>query len=156
MGRSNQGGSILSFVIIGGILMTLLVGGAYAVQQRSTQAERGDTVAVQPENTPVAEENEAAPKEDESQEAPAEKEAPKAEQKEAKEEAPKAEQKVTPETKPTPSPEKQPAPAATPAPAAPRTATELPETGPVEAFSSIVGLGLLSAVSIAYVRSRRL
>ena len=134
MGRSNQGGSILSFVIIGGILMTLLVGGAYAVQQRSTQAERGDTVAVQPENTPVAEENEAAPKEDESQEAPAEKEASKPEQKEAKEEAPTA----------------------TPAPAAPRTATELPETGPVEAFSSIVGLGLLSAVSIAYVRSRRL
>lgn len=36
MARSNQGGSILSFLIIGSILAVLLIGGVYFVQQRKS------------------------------------------------------------------------------------------------------------------------
>lgn len=40
-------------------------------------------------------------------------------------------------------------------PATPPTASNLPETGPAETLSTVVGLGLLSYGAAAYLRSRR-
>jgi LPXTG-motif cell wall-anchored protein len=128
MASSNQGGSILSFLLIGGILTAVLVGGAYFVQQRvAGSAPDKAPVAVQPaspspdqtakKTTPAAEDKKVAVE-------------PKKE--EPKKEAPKA------------------APQATTPPAA-----ELPKTGPVETISSILGAGLLSGMLVAYMRSRR-
>lgn len=37
MGRTNQGGSVLSFVVVGVILAGLLVGGIYFVNQQTSQ-----------------------------------------------------------------------------------------------------------------------
>lgn len=126
MASSNQGGSILSFLVIGGVLTALLVGGAYWVQQRSTRSETTQApIAVQPaDQTTKQEEKKPAPVAEDK------KVAVETKKEEAKKEAPK------------------------PAPAAPSTA-ELPRTGPAEMISSIVGAGLLSGVSVAYMRSRR-
>jgi LPXTG-motif cell wall-anchored protein len=123
MASSNQGGSILSFLIIGGVLAALFVGGTYLVQQRAARSETVQTPVAQPANqsedkTPAAEDKKAATKTE-----------------------PKAEVKQT---------APQPAPQST----APAT-TELPKTGPAQMLGSIIGLGLLSGTTIAYVRSRR-
>lgn len=58
MGRTNQGGSILSYVIIGGVLALLLVGGVYFMRQQaaSPQPAEGPTpVADQPAKEPTPE-----------------------------------------------------------------------------------------------------
>lgn len=55
MARSNQGGSILSFLIIGGILAVLLIGGAYFVQQRTSHpAPTPAPTTTQPSTQPSA------------------------------------------------------------------------------------------------------
>jgi uncharacterized surface anchored protein len=41
MVRTNQGGSVLSFVAIGVLIVALFIGGAYVVRQRVTQPEPG-------------------------------------------------------------------------------------------------------------------
>jgi cytoskeletal protein RodZ len=35
MGRTNQGGSILSYIIVGGVLALLLIGGVYFIRQQA-------------------------------------------------------------------------------------------------------------------------
>jgi LPXTG-motif cell wall-anchored protein len=119
MTRSNQGGSILGFLIIGGVLTVLLLGGAYYVQQRATPA-------------PATADNKPADKKDTAK---------------------TDEEKKGTATPATEAP-KQEASQATPQPAAPSTG-ELPKTGPAETLSSLLGLGLLSGMFVAYVRSRR-
>lgn len=48
MVRTNQGGSILTFVIIGGVLALLLIGGAYFVRHNLTPTEpEGDSTSQQ-------------------------------------------------------------------------------------------------------------
>lgn len=128
MASSNQGGSILSFLVVGGALAALLVGGTYLVQQRATQsATNQPPVVVQPTNQPAGEgDKKVTP--------PAEDKKVAVEPK--KEEAQKEAPKTVPQT-------------ATP------PATELPRTGPVEMISSIIGAGLLSGMLVAYMRSRR-
>lgn len=148
MASVNQGGSILSFLLIGGVLTVLLVGGAYAVQQRATQPG-ASPVATQPNDTsdkapaPAAQDKKVAvePNKDaQKQEATKQEEAKKAEQQKAtaKQEAEK----------------KEAAKPLTPGQVATPPATQLPQTGPTENISAILGLGLLSGVSVAYMRSR--
>lgn len=51
MVRTNQGGSVLSFIIIGVVLVGLLVGGAYVVQQQATpETPPATPTPQQPEN----------------------------------------------------------------------------------------------------------
>lgn len=124
MARSNQGGSILSFLIIGGILAVLLIGGAYFVQQRTSHpaAPAPAPTTTQPSTQPSAQSNDKDKKvaEEPKKDTPAQ-------------EAPKKE---------------------SPTPATP-PAAELPKTGATETISSVLGVGLLSGVIVAYVRSRR-
>lgn len=128
MASSNQGGSILSFLIIGGVLIALLIGGAYFVQQRSAQpaTDKAPTAT-----QPVAQPNDAADKKD----------TPATDDKKVAVEPNKEE------------PKKE-APTATPQPVTPPTA-QLPQTGPAETLGSLLGIGLLSGMIVAYGRSRR-
>jgi LPXTG-motif cell wall-anchored protein len=133
MASSNQGGSILSFLVVGGVLAALLIGGAYFVQQRSARSATTQTpVAVQPasQSKDQADEKAAPAADDKKVAVETKKEEPKKE--EPKKEAPKA----APQTTTPP-------------------AKELPKTGPAETISSIIGAGLLSGMLVAYARSRR-
>ena len=134
MASSNQGGSILSFLIIGGVLVALLIGGAYFVQQRSTASDsEKDPVVTQP----AAQSTDATDK----------KQAPASQDKKVAVEPKKDEAK----TEATP---KEEVPKPTAQPVAP-PATQLPKTGPAETIGSLLGVGLLSGMIVAYARSRR-
>jgi LPXTG-motif cell wall-anchored protein len=133
MASSNQGGSILSFLIIGGVLVALLIAGAYFVQQRST-APHSDKVPVVTQ--PATQSKDTTDK----------KQAPATEDKKVAVEPKKDEAKT--EAAP-----KADAPKATPKPATP-PAAQLPKTGLAETVSSLLGLGLLSGMIVAYARSR--
>ena len=43
--RANQGGSIVTFVVVGFILASVLIGGVYLLTQRSEQARREEAIA---------------------------------------------------------------------------------------------------------------
>lgn len=122
MARTNQGGSILGFVLIGGVLALLLVGGAYLVRK----------------NTALPADTGAAP-----ETAQTEKKPEKTEEK--PQSAPKKEDKQTNNNA-------QKEPEAIPG----AGADELPKTGPAQTVLTIVMLGILVAVSVSYVQSRRL
>lgn len=128
MASSNQGGSILSFLVIGGVLAALFVGGTYLVQQRATRSSTNQApVTVQPANQPADEvDKKTTPAADDKKVAVDTK----------NEEAKKDEPKATPQVTTPPS-------------------TELPKTGSAEVLSSIIGTGLLSGAIVAYMRSRR-
>lgn len=129
MVRTNQGGSVLSFVVVGIILVGLVIGGVYGVRQLLSQPQPSEQtpVATQPEKTQQPQES--APKPEEKTEAPVE---------------------TKPET--APQPQSTPAPIGTPAPAV----NELPRTGPAENVAMLIGLVFLTIASVSYVRSRRL
>jgi cytoskeletal protein RodZ len=128
MVRTNQGGSILSFVIIGVVLAGLLLGGAYIVN-RQTQVPRdtssSPTISTGP-SSPSA--NKKVSSDDGAEKTPPKTTAPK---------------QVT-----------TPAPDAT-HPSSSSSAAELPHTGPAEIITSALGLGSLSYALVAYIRSRR-
>jgi LPXTG-motif cell wall-anchored protein len=130
MVRTNQGGSVLSFIIIGAVMVLLLAGGAYIVRQ---QSHRGTLTPAptQISKTPAPSGNKPATS---TPQKPADKK---------------------PQSAPTP----QPSPALTPqpVPSSPSTpaTSQLPHTGPAETMSSLLAVGLLTGVSVAYLRSRR-
>ncbi len=131
MASVNQGGSILSFVLIGGVLAVLLVGGVYAVQQRSSD---GATPAPA---TPVVQSDKTATSAKDADKVAVEQNKDK--------DTTKSNEAAKPEaTKPT-----------TAAPIAPPQTAELPKTGPAENFIAVIGLGLLTAMSISYIQSRK-
>jgi LPXTG-motif cell wall-anchored protein len=64
MVRTNQGGSVLSFVIIGAIMAAILVGGVYIVHQQTRQpaGETPQEVVEEPPATPPVESEKEAEK----------------------------------------------------------------------------------------------
>lgn len=82
MVRTNQGGSVLSFVIIGVIMAAILVGGVYVVRQQTLQpaTETPQEVIEEPPATTPTEE--------------AEKEAEKPQKEKAAQQTPQAEEEV--------------------------------------------------------------
>ena len=128
MVRANQGGSVLSFLIIGGVLVALLIGGVYFVRNRAN-----DTVARAT--------TDQQKKSDSSHETTTTKSDDK-----------KADNKTT-ETKPDTAKQEAPAPKPSTPPTVSRPA-ELPQTGPAEAFIAMLGASLLAGAATAYYRSR--
>lgn len=64
MARTNQGGSVLGFVLIGGVLALLLVGGAYLVRKNSALPSDTGTspeTALQPEEKQEERKTQPAP-----------------------------------------------------------------------------------------------
>lgn len=128
MVRANQGGSVLSFLIIGGVLVALLIGGVYFVRSQANESVAQATTDQQKKSDMP---EEAAPTKTDNKDK-------------------KAEDKKTTETKPDTS--KKEAPAPTPSPAA--RPAELPQTGPAETVAAMLGVSLLVGTATAYYRSR--
>ena len=129
MRGTNQGGSLAGFIIIGVLLTLVLVGGLYGLNRYNAQR---------------ADDQIAADQEKQKQE----------DKKEAEKPAPAATERTPVGTKSDipPSTDK---PAASPAPAqVPATGTELPQTGPADAFFGLIVLGLVTFASVHYARSR--
>jgi LPXTG-motif cell wall-anchored protein len=125
MGKVNQGGSALSFVIIGIILVLLLVGGTYFVRQRLlVQADNGRQTTDTPQTKP-------------------------SDKTDTPEESKKEEPTKTPETSQPVQPDSTAQDTAAP------PAANLPQTGPAETLSVILGAAFLTAALAAYMRSRR-
>jgi predicted lipid-binding transport protein (Tim44 family) len=126
MGKANEGGSVLSFVIIGAILVLLLIGGTYFVRQKlfvsaNNKGQAPDTSQPQPSSQPDT----------------------------SKKPAKKDEPAKTPDTSsPT-----QPSNSGQDTAGAP--STTLPQTGPVQTLSVALGIAFLTATFTAYLRSRR-
>ena len=126
MNRANEGGSVLSFVVIGAVLAFLLVGGVYFVRQQMTaQAETKPSTTNEPQTSPSEQKTDNSKTEDTN------KPAPNDEQK-----APTGQA----------TPNEMPQDTASPV---------LPQTGPAQSLTAIVAVALLSATFTAYLRSRR-
>jgi hypothetical protein len=128
MVRTDQGGSILSFVIVGAVLASLLVSGAFIVNRQAYQphdvasspAPVTNTSSKTTKNTPPTSGAEQAPPVT----------------------SPPEKTKVAPTNKPV-------QPASSPA-------AQLPHTGPVQTFAGSIGLGCLTYIITAYIQSRQL
>jgi LPXTG-motif cell wall-anchored protein len=124
--RTNEGGSVASFIVIGVILAAIVVGGIYVVQKRGENSPAvSPTATSSPSASPsVASSSDPSP--------PA----------------------VSPGTQATPTPSKSPStqPSKTPLPS---TGVPLPTTGPSDNILSVIAFAVLLGVSIAYLRSYR-
>jgi LPXTG-motif cell wall-anchored protein len=127
MGQAKQGGSILGYVIVGGVLTLLLLGGVYALRTYWSGAPAGDSgeVADNPKAAPVPAPEGNADKD----------------------------KQHTDTDKPQPAQQATP-PASIPKTATPPT--ELPQTGPVDTLLSAAVLGILIMSLGVYLQSRRL
>ncbi len=134
MVRTNQGGSVLSFIIIGTVMTLLLLGGIYIVRQ---QVGIGASVPAptQPQ-APTSGDDSPNPSDEETASEQPDKEPPVA-------------TPVVPreEEKPTATP-----PAATEV--VPQENAQLPQTGNAETFGFLLGAVLLTLASVSYVQSR--
>jgi LPXTG-motif cell wall-anchored protein len=126
MVRANQGGSVLSFLIIGGVLVALLIGGVYFVRNQANGSVAQATTDQQKKSDMP---EQAAPAKTDDKDK-------------------KAEDKKATETKPDTSKKEAPAPSPAPRPA------ELPQTGPAETVAAMMGVSLLVGAATAYYRSR--
>ena len=129
MERAKQGGSILGYVIVGGVLILLLLGGAYALRHNwaGKATETANKAADQATNKP------AENKRDDNKGA-----SPQGQ--------PSAPQPAAPAT---------PAPAAPAAPTPTQGAQRLPQTGPADTMLSVAILVVLMVSAGLYVQSRR-
>lgn len=126
MVRTSQGGSILSFIIIGVVLVLLLVGGAYFVRQKTQSPSGNAPVTTSPQTkAPAASDNKNTSDKNGAA-------SPDSSSKQA----------VSPDTTDKSA-------------ASGGSSNHLPQTGPTETFSALVVLGLVSGVVTAYIRSRR-
>ena len=125
MGRTKQGGSILGYVIVGGVLTLLLLGGAYMLRNNwsGKPAETADKVATQPAEKPA-------------------------------DTKPEEKKEAAPESKPAAPQPSAPATPAPVAPATPN-AQQLPQTGPADTLLSVSILVVMMVSLGLYVQSRR-
>ncbi len=137
--RTNQGGSVLTFIIIAIVLAAAVIGTAFFVKQRGEQVRQQQAVA---QADKLAKETDA--KKTDTTDS----------QKSGTSNGTSKSGGETPSAKPTPVP-------ATPTSTQPSTpistgqAASLPTTGPELDIVQIVAIGLLAASSAAYIVSRR-
>ncbi len=126
MVRTNQGGSILEFVIVGGVMALLLVGGVYLARHHLMPASNG---------TPITTED------DQAEEQPVEEEvAPKDEENAADTPKQEADSQHTSDVG---------------QPTTGNTSPEsLPQTGPADALLASLAIGSIIGGAVAYKRSR--
>jgi len=171
MVRTNQGGSVLSFIIVGTVLVALLVGGAYGVRELLNSWEDAPSSSGGTAITPAPDSSENDSNQDKKAAADKkaiEEEAKKDQQKSEqdkkqrdakdKKEAEKAKKEKSDVAKKD---KRSSAPVAAPDEATPTSGQtsekvkKLPETGPAETFASVIGAGALTAAVSAYIISRR-
>lgn len=143
MVRTNQGGSILNFLVLGSVMAILVVGGAYLIRHNLAPAERGPQIAApgdrgeSPKQTPN---NQPAPAPKNDQPAGPNNTEPKTAQNGDSNNS-STQNTKTPQSAPTDNR---------------RASNGLPTTGPASAPFAGVMLSSLAALLLAYVQSRRI
>lgn len=134
MRRTNQGGSVASFIVVGALLVLVTVGLLYAVRQ---QPESGE-IAKEPEITlPGADNNTDNQNRDDK--------TPAADEGGTQDKTSTDESSTTDETTDDETTEGD----------TETTVDEIPQTGPADTMMQLVAVGALTAVSSAYYRSRK-
>lgn len=126
---SNQGGAILSFIIIAAVLVAVTVGSIYFVQKRGEQTRREQAIA---RADKLASDQKA-------KQAAADRARRAADAEKLASNQPTT--STSTDSKPSTDPEAK--------------ATELPTTGPVDTLLTMLAIGCLVATSISFVSSRR-
>ena len=125
--RTNEGGSVVSFLVVGVILTALVLGGIFFVQQRN----QGPEVAVSPSPIPSS-----TPSSSQTAN-------------------PSPSKSPSPSPSSSPKPSSSPVPSSHPTTGTAPTAN-LPTTGPVEDIIALtVPSALLMGTTVAYIRSRK-
>jgi len=155
--RTNQGGSVLAFVIVGVVFAAMVVGGVYLLRQRGEQARTAPVIAQnntdkqqpQPSGQPAEEKD----KKPETNTPPAQTK-PEAEKKPASESDTKPQIPATGQVTP-PATEQPTGTRPNVASGAPIDHSgALPQTGPLDTALQLLAMGTLTALVIAYIRSR--
>lgn len=133
--RSNQGGAILSFIVIAVILIAVTLGAIYFVQQRGVSVRRDQAIAAA--NKLAADQKAAQDATD------AARKATTAAQVAANQASQASGGSTSTQTTTTDT-----------SPAATNTG-QLPTTGPSNSFVTMLAFGLLMGTSVAFIRSRR-
>lgn len=136
MVRTNEGGSVLSFAVVGVILAILMLGAVVAVRQQSINSQKPAPQKIAKTDDKKSPATTPAPSGDSTAPAP-------------ETTAPSSGSTTTPSA---PAPQTQPSTGG--AVVAPNK--ELPHTGPAETAMTVLAAGLLTASSVAYLQSRRL
>ncbi len=130
MGRTKQGGSVLSFIIVGIVLLAALAGGVYWYRQVFVPhtAPEVSTKPASPSDTSDSTKNSnSSQSSDQSK--------------------PKPSDSSSNSTNSAPS---------QPATPAPQPSSQLPKTGPADTIATMLILGVLTAATAAYGQSRRI
>ena len=136
MVRTNQGGSILGFIVIGAVMAALLIGGVYLVRQNLIPGVKSGAESLQDSS------DSTKPSKDETENAKNEGDQSTAQDGQASEPAAGTEQATDKPRTQTGS--------------GTISTTDLPETGPAGILLSGLFLSLVVAVTSAYIRSRGL
>ena len=140
MRRTNQGGSLAGFIIIGVLLTLVLVGGLYGLNRYNAQRAADETAATE-------EQAEESPSSDAS------KTEVVTDQPSVQSRTEQASPDTTQQTQTQSA--TQPSPAAQPSTPAARSG-QLPQTGPADALLGVVAVTMLTFAGVHYVRSRSL
>lgn len=172
MGRTNQGGSILSFIIVGIVAAALLVAGVYVVrnyQAVSSELAAGPAMPGDTEQKPSNDEaskpanestDKADKKADDSKKTDTKPKPAPVDDKPAKDTT-KSDSDAAPAPKPDDTAKTPTQPSAetiAPAddqPASKKDTAVLPQTGPADTLANAFGAGLFVVASLAYIRSCR-
>lgn len=125
--RTSQGGSVVSFVVVGIVLVALVIGGIYLLQHRSGSPEVVKT------NAPTASTS--------SSSAPAP----------SNSKTPAPSKSAQPAT---PAPSSSPAPTSTPVPTSAPAPENMPATGPSDMLPGGIMAAILLGLAVAYAQSR--
>ena len=162
--RTNQGGSVLTFVIVGVVLAAMVVGGVYLLRQRGEQARGSQPTVGQTDTNKQQGQPAAKPSEENKDKKPETNN--NSSQTKPEEEKPSTEGSAQPQNSGnTQIPATgQPAPPATEQQSGtrPNVATgtpvdhsgALPQTGPFDTALQLLAAGTLTALVIAYIRSK--
>lgn len=176
--RTAQRGSVATFLVVAAVLAAIVIGGAFALQQRSAQVRTGESIAQQSDESSEGAGSDTTQQQssDEQAQQKADEEAKKqAEAKQAEEQKAAAEKQAA-EQKAAEAQKQQADAAATAAAEAekkrqqeqvaaqaaipqtgvtPSTAGSLPQTGPSETIAQLIGVTILLGVVLAYLKSYR-
>ena len=136
MGRTKQGGSVLSFIIIGVLLLGALAGGVYLYRHAWAPSNQPQTASkpTSPSQASAPAQNNGANNSNGSSQS--------------------SNQSTSPNNSSNSSPNSsssQPAPSS----AAPQSSSRLPTTGPADTLATMLALGVVTAAATAYLQSRR-
>jgi LPXTG-motif cell wall-anchored protein len=134
--RSDQGGAILSFIVIAAILVAVTLGAIYFVQQRGITARRDQAIAAA--NKLAADQKAAQDRADAARKATT---------------AAQVAANQASQTSTTSTTTDQATTAGTTTTAT--SSSELPTTGPSNSIVTMLAIGMLMGTSVAFVRSRR-